>query len=413
MITYLAVRGYRLFKDFETELQPGINVLIGANASGKSSLIELLRIIQSCCNGPIPPGIEPRPHLGEVLHPDAGGSMAWFLFLAPRDTATRGSLPRPRGRRLFSDSRACRPASQAQGYRYYVEVKDAERPVISDEVLAKLPSEEHLLGSRGGLGGLDELDRAKEWPLKPNEPMLSKATDPRAADSLVFRNDLLNWRFYTEFEVTRTAPLRERQVMGGPTTLDESGENLSSVLLSLFTNLEYEEHREELLSFLRTAVPEFEKLTPTPDPSGKYVLLQWREKDVSTTLSATDLSDGVLRLLLLGVICCNPHPPSLICIDEPEIGLHPKVLPLVGALLRRAAQRTQVIVLTHSPDLLYGMPIESVAVLRKEDGEAKIVWPKDNDLLRELVSEEVAGEWQVDPERLRDAFISGELDVLG
>jgi len=413
MIEHIAVKGYRLFRDFETDLQPGINVVIGANGSGKSTFAELLRTIQWCCRGKIPPGIEHRPAIGHVLHPDAGGLLEWFLFVGLRDALTSGSLPGPRGHHLFRDPQACWPRSDAPGYRYYLEMKDPERPVIANEVLARLPDQDHLLGSRGGVGGLDEVDRGKDWELAPSEPMLSLATDPTARECVAFRRELLGWRFYTELRVTRTAPLREAQAMAGGAILDESGENLTSVLLSLFTNREYGEQREEILSFLRTAMPEFESMSLTPDPSGKYVLLQWREQGVDATLSSSDLSDGVLRLLILGVICCNPHPPSLICIDEPEIGLHPRILPLVGGLLRCAARRSQVIVLTHSPDLLYGMPIESIAVMRRQEGEARIVWPKDVQLLCNLVSREVAGERELDPERLRQAYLSGELDTLG
>jgi predicted ATPase len=179
------------------------------------------------------------------------------------------------------------------------------------------------------------------------------------------------------------------------------------------TNLDFREQWEELQSFLRAAIPEFVALTPMPASGSRYAAVQWRERDVSATLSAADLSDGVLRLLILGVICLSPRPPTLICIDEPETGLHPKLLPLVSGLLQHASDRSQVIVLTHSPDLLYGMPLESIAVLRKRDGEAQIVWPKDHDILADILTEEVAGERQVDRDRLRDALISGEMDELG
>ena len=413
MIGYLAVTGYRLFREFETELQPEINVLIGANGSGKSSLVELLRIIQSCCKGPIRRGIEPKPILGRVFHPGCGDTIAWYLFASPPGARAPSALPRPKDRHLFRNIRACWPASQAPGFRYYLELTGAAPPVIRNEVLAELPSEAQLLGARDGLGGLDELDRTKEWHLEPNEPMLSRATDPKAAKSCAFRNDVLGWRFYTELQVHRVAPLRQPQPLESGTALAEDGSNLASVLLSLFTNLDYQEQRDEFLSFLRSAVPGFRTLTPTPDSISNHVILQWVEDGVDAKLSAADLSDGVLRLLAIGAICCNPHPPSLICIDEPEIGLHPSVLPLVGGLLRCAARRSQVIVLTHSPDLLYGMPMESIAVMRREEGEARIVWPGNEDLLCNLVSREVAGERELDPERLRQAYLSGELDTLG
>jgi predicted ATPase len=437
MIARISVRGYRLLRKFATALDPGINVLIGANGSGKSTLVDFLRIIKSCCLGPLPPGIEDRPTLGSVFHPTAGNRIEWDITLA--------SPPNQRGRTLegYWYSGVLEGAfpsriveEELEAAHIPIELEEGPPARIVGEALAAIPTREvrkalaldacaaaregrkpqpavrFLFRRKGDHGTFEEVDGGRDCRLEPTEPMIARATDPRASESHFVRSDILRWRFYTELRVTRTAPIRNPQAIGGAVALDETGENLASVLLSLFTNLEYEEEREELLSFLRTAVPEFERLTPTPDPTGKYVVLQWREKDLGTTLSATDLSDGVLRLLALGVICCSPHPPSLICIDEPEIGLHPRLLSHVGGLLRRASERSQVIVLTHSPELLFGMPLESIAVMRKRNGEAHVVWPKDHDILCEVLTEEVAGERELDRERLRDAFTSGEMDEL-
>ena len=398
MIERLAIKGYRLFKDFETDLRPGINVLIGTNGSGKSTLIELLRIIQSCCLGPLPSGIERGPGGGGIFHPDAGDTMGWELTFGP-------------GRSEGASAPAC---------RYLMEIHGQMPPVIEREALLS-PHAGSAAGAQGGSwllrGSADRGDILRDGSavavhLQPNEPLLSRATDPAARESFAVRNELLRWRFHTEVQVARATRLRQPQPLGGATTLEESGANLATALLSLFTNPEYRQQRDELLSFLRCVIPEFVTLTPTLDPSGKYVLLQWRERDLDVTLSATDLSDGVLRLLILGVICCDPHPPPLICIDEPEIGLHPGLLPTVGGMLRYAAHATQMIVLTHSPELLSDMPLESIAVLRKRDGEARIVWPKDHDILSAILTHEVAGEVEVDRERLHDAFVSGEMDIL-
>jgi predicted ATPase len=257
-----------------------------------------------------------------------------------------------------------------------------------------------------------ETGRTIPWELKPNEPMLSRATDPSLRECSLVRNEILGWTFYADLCATRSAPLRQPKGLEGGTVLSETGDNLVAVLLALSTNQHFRDQWEELLSFLSAAIPEFETLTTTPDFSGKYVDLQWRERGVQGTLSAADLSDGILRLLILGAICCNPYPASLICIDEPEIGIHPRLLPLVGGLLQRASDRSQVIVLTHSPDLLYDMPLESIGVLRKRDGEAQIVWPRNHDLLYHILTEEIAGERQVDYDRLRLAHASGEMDEL-
>ena len=87
-------------------------------------------------------------------------------------------------------------------------------------------------------------------------------------------------------------------------------------------------------------------------------------------MPATRLSDGTLRYLCLLTILCHPNPPPLICLEEPELGLHPDILPDLVGLMRKASERCQLIVTTHSDvivDALTDTP-ESVVVCEKHDG---------------------------------------------
>lgn len=419
MIEHIRVKGYRLFKDFETKLQPGINVLIGANATGKSTLVELLRIVQSCCLGSLRRAIEPRGLPGEVFRPDGPAELVIGLTT---------SVARGRGGHcgchygLRIDGPAASPTIAAEALSRLGPAPKGRGRLYSAELRRAIPTPPRpyrLLFSRLRDRALvyEQPVASSTRPLRlqmgEDKPALSEMTDTRLKDAWGFRADVLSWRFHAELVVHRTAPLREPQPMGRGGEMDERGQNLAPALLSLFTNIEYREQRDDVLRYLRLAFPEFESLTPTTDFSSKYALLQWREGDLGLTLSGADVSDGMLRFLALAVMCCNPHPPSLLCVDEPEVGLHPRVLPIVGAMLRRAARKSQVIVLTHSPELLHGMPLESIGVMRREEGEARIVWPSHHKLLREIVTEEVAGETEVNYERLSQAFISGEMDTLG
>ena len=88
----------------------------------------------------------------------------------------------------------------------------------------------------------------------------------------------------------------------------------------------------------------------------------------------TRLSDGALRYLCLIAILCNPNPPPLICIEEPELGLHPDIIPMLSDLLIEASERTQLIVTTHSDvllDTLNERP-EVVMVCEKKEGQTQI-----------------------------------------
>ena len=92
------------------------------------------------------------------------------------------------------------------------------------------------------------------------------------------------------------------------------------------------------------------------------------------TIPATRLSDGTLRYLCLLAILCHPNPPPLVCIEEPELGLHPDILPTLAGLLREAAERCQLIVTTHSDVLVDAMTDtpEAVLVCEKQDGATNL-----------------------------------------
>ncbi len=98
---------------------------------------------------------------------------------------------------------------------------------------------------------------------------------------------------------------------------------------------------------------------------GGTVQIFIREEGLIQPIPATRLSDGTLRYLFLMALLLDPTPPPLICIEEPEIGLHPDILPIIAEMLVEASQRTQLIVTTHSDALVSEVPPESVLVCER------------------------------------------------
>jgi predicted ATPase len=107
---------------------------------------------------------------------------------------------------------------------------------------------------------------------------------------------------------------------------------------------------------------------------GTHLRLMVKEDGLSSRTPATRLSDGTLRWLMLLIILLDPAPPPVICIDEPELGLHPDILPTLADLLRDASTRTQLILTTHSRTLVecFSDDPESVCVCEKFDGATEI-----------------------------------------
>jgi predicted ATPase len=134
---------------------------------------------------------------------------------------------------------------------------------------------------------------------------------------------------------------------------------------------------------------------------GTHLQIAIEERDGFST-SAYRLSDGTLRWLALLAILLNPNPAPVTCIDEPELGLHPDMMPTLADLLRDTSARTQLIVTTHSTGLVdaFSDDPEAVCVCEKVDGATKIqrlsserlaVWLEDYGLGRLWASGEIGG----------------------
>ena len=130
------------------------------------------------------------------------------------------------------------------------------------------------------------------------------------------------------------------------------------------------------------------------------VELRIREKGLAHTIPATRLSDGTLRFLCLLVILCHPNPPPLVCIEEPELGMHPDILATIAELLIEASQRTQLIITTHSDILVskfHEIPEALVICERGPNGTT----------MRRLTAPEIAG-WP-DEVSLGDIWLKGAI----
>jgi predicted ATPase len=135
---------------------------------------------------------------------------------------------------------------------------------------------------------------------------------------------------------------------------------------------------------------------------GAYLRIMIKEDGLSSRTPAERLSDGTLHWLVLLIILLNPAPPPVICIDEPELGLHPDIIPTLADLLVDAAKRTQLIVTTHSTALIdaFSDDPEAVCICERVEGSTAIrrldkdrlkVWLKDYSLGHLWASGEIGG----------------------
>jgi len=195
---------------------------------------------------------------------------------------------------------------------------------------------------------------------------------------------LQEWVLYCDIDVGPEAPIRQPALVRPTVRLASNGGNLASVLYSM--QQQHPATWRETEELLVTLYPEFHSITFPPEGGDGKVMLRWWERPYEREggFSATLLSDGTLKLLCLIAILKSPDPPALICIDEPELGLHPDWIKVVAELLQSAASRTQLIVATHSPQLVSKLTPQQVVVTEKSGGETRLGSLSPEDLAKWL-----------------------------
>ena len=262
---------------------------------------------------------------------------------------------------------------------------------------------EHYLKRRDGnvtLAYRDESGQRHQRELRPtdfrpHESILSQLKDPvhyREVTSVGF--GLAGMHLYRQWPFGRNTPPRSPQQADLPNhSLMEDGRNLGMVLNRLERD---SKAKEKFLTALRKLYDGIDDYCVQVEGGSAKVFL----KEGNFPIPATRLSDGTLRYLRLLATLCQPVLPKLICIEEPEVGLHPDILPSLADLLREASERCQLIVTTHSGTLVDALSEtpESIVICQKENGRTSL-----NRLNKDGLSH-----W-LEKYRLGELWTSGEL----
>jgi len=366
-LTSINIKGYRPFRDFTAEVG-ALEVLVGANGSGKSSLFEFLKFLRDSMQGEIPPEIVSGAYGQQIFHSESQPIIEWSIN-TDLETPTlkripinyEGSISGPIGRlsinKEYARSGVQEILNVANGKGKFFNLSD------EGEVIEDIPFDIQLRPR--GLA-LRAFNNALEEPL------------------FQLRDYIANWGFYGSL-VVAIEKIRRPVVIEQEPILREDCGNLSSVLHYLMT--EYRDSFDELQDYLRFVIPGFEALTVKARGGPGEVIAFYRENGVDSELSLSDSSEGVIRLLCWMVLCLYPKPPTLICVDEPDQGVHPRTLTVLAELFKRTSDRTQVILSTHSSYFLKQFGLADIAVMRKEDGEAIFRKPKNSKILQNLLRE--------------------------
>lgn len=343
MLKKLTIQNFKSFSNVTIEL-PRLAVFFGPNSAGKSNLLDAIQALAWIGNA--------RTLFDAIGHPFPVRGYAFESFRFPS-----GGLPA-----LFKQGSArftleAELIAERERYRYRVTPEmdfTSGQLSIADEYLA-------LLGARGNQKGTPAIERVKnklhirqkgkpahprQEPIGLNHSILSDRSlgGDRYSWLERVRAELLNWRIYY-FE-PRTA-MRSQQAPADMFDIGIQGEYIAPFLYKL--QAEYPKHFDAISRTLRSIVPSVETLRVDLDDRRGMLDLWIRQGGID--YSSRILSEGTLRILALCAIAVNPWGRSLIALEEPENGVHPRRLELIAQLLFALAieQGNQVVVTTHSP----------------------------------------------------------------
>jgi predicted ATPase len=393
-IQNLQIHGYRCFR--EASWQPGqLNLLVGPNGSGKSNLLRLLELIGDAARGKLAQAINDSGGMVPIIWDHQARSVGWRLRIDPVD-ANRDpvqdaltleveleSLRGTSSYRIAKDSLGnwVRYEQGLEPSPYWIYTRDVRRAMIYDQRARNL---------------------ARFDDFEPNESLLAQISDPFTNPiPALTKRFLEGWRIYHDVHVERGSPMRSPATTQYAKLVAPDGSNLVSVLHTLYTS-DYEFKRQINEGMRAGFGDQFEELVFQPAAAQQIQLaIKWRSS--RTPHAGQDLSDGTLRFLFLLTVLASPEPASLIAIDEPEVGLHPSMLPIVAEYAAEAAGRTQVIMTSHSPVFLdaCSQVAPQVTLFHWEEGEA-LLFP---------LTPAVMAKW-LEQYRLGQLFASGDLEAL-
>jgi predicted ATPase len=374
----LGIEGFTSFKDVRWSPEP-LNVLIGRNGSGKSNLLRALDLIRASAAGNLNDFVLGKGGFPRLLW----GGTARHIYLELMLSARLGT-----DQRIYD--LVFVPLPDSASFRVASELLAFEDPKFrlldrnETELTVRLEGKPHRRHAASDVP-----------PAETALSMVSVLWDNPIAYQL--QQELKAWAIYQSLNVAEDAAIRRSAVDRQETRVAYHGQNLTPVLNTLYKG----EFKEAIDSAMSAAFPDdFRELTfATTEPN--RVQLYLRRKHGSRQDSAADLSDGTLRFLLLLTILATPDPPALIAIDEPEAGLHPSMLPIIAEFAVAASKRTQVILSTHSLQMLdaFGETLPAATIfswegdhteLKTATGDELKKWVEEYSLGRFIFSGEAA-----------------------
>jgi predicted ATPase len=326
-LQHIEVEGFKSIRELKLDLRP-LSILIGSNGSGKSNFISLFKLLNQA--------VEQQ-----------------FQFSVRQDGGANALLHY--GRKTTSQIRVLL-MFERNGYECVWVPTNDDTLIFKEET-----------GYFHGPGY--PRPYSEGYVVALQESVLPKMAEERGRISKYVLGKLKSWKVYHFHDTSDSAPVKATGDMNDNLYFRSDAANLASFLFSL--QKVYPKNYDSIRDTIRMVAPFFDDfiLRPIPENQTK-IRLEWKERASDYPFLAHHLSDGTLRFICLATLLLQPHLPSTILIDEPELGLHPYAITVLASLMQSAATRTQVIATTQSISLLNEFSPEDLIVVNRRDNQS-------------------------------------------
>ncbi|WP_319576090.1 AAA family ATPase [uncultured Desulfobacter sp.] len=358
----LTVKGFKSIKDLNEFKLGDLNVIIGANGAGKSNFVQIFRMLMAMT----------QKNFSKFILERGGADN--FLFEGPKVTS--------KIKMGFDFTSNSSNAMGPNSYRFELTPTSDENFLI-DEERKYVTTEWRSYGSPSKESRLYDERNEKSWDGQWS-----------GVGHFVYES-ISNWMVYHFHDTSASSPMRRSEIVEDYYKLRGDAANIAPFLLHLKNEENYSEYYKRIVDAVRMVTPFFDDFRLDVHKLGEAekVRLSWRQKGSNFPMQPYHLSDGSIRFICLATALLQPNPPSTIIIDEPELGLHPAAIVVLGELIQVASKQTQVIVATQSPALIDQFGIEDTIVVNREDGASTFKRLKEKDFSAWLEDYSVGELW--------------------
>ena len=383
MITRFEVEGFKSFGSPPIKIELGsLNFVVGANASGKTNLLSALEFLKNSVLKDIKFAVNEHENISEVRN----------------KIIRQRKKKKPISFRIVLDdilsTKFLDEKFEIHGFEYYLELdidRAKEYPFItSEKITSKIKT--HATEKDFYLNRTENQITIND-PTRPNDNKIIELKIPVEESHrpflnagffsyplVILRSIIEKWHFFNISPSIARLPYRELPKV----ELGKAGENLSTILHNLKES--NNKHFVEYVQIVQSMIPGFKEVKADRiQGDGKWIF-QILEEKIRSSLSPSSTSDGTVRLLSLLVIAASEGNSSLVCIEEPENGLHPHLSGQIVEMLKQASKnnKVQMLITTHSPDFLDHLSPKEILLCDKKDGFTNITSATDIENINEF-----------------------------